>query len=301
MTIQPATVEDLARAMIGGERIERADLSRLNRVLEHNPEDMTATVEAGLTLGDFQAALRPHKQWAPIDPPRSGGLSIVDLLARDWSGPRRFGYGTVREHVIGMRMVLGSGEVIKAGGKVVKNVAGYDLCRLFIGARHSLGIIVEAAFKLRPLPEREVLLERSCTSFDQAGELFRTIRESAVEPIVLDLHNISGQWVMVLGLAGAIEDVEQQLAAAGKLGFAQTEGESLSYDEARVDWNRISVLPTEALGRLRSLPDGLFVARLGNGVIYHERLPKPDTEGPADLMARVKRTYDPKNLLPSYS
>ena len=111
---------------------------------------MTATVEAGMSSGLFRITRRAG-QWLPIDPPNSDRTTIGDLLAHNLSGPRRFGYGTIRDYLIGIKVALANGEIIKAGGKVVKNVAGYDLCKLFIGAKHTLGIIVEATFKLRPL------------------------------------------------------------------------------------------------------------------------------------------------------
>lgn len=299
MILAAESVEQLAEAVLELPRcMERADLSRLNRLLEHVPEDMTASAQAGMTLGELQAALRPHNQWVPLDPPSQNQLSIADLLAFDWSGPRRLGYGSAREHVIGMRMVLGSGEIIKAGGKVVKNVAGYDLCRLFIGARHSLGVIVEAVFKLRPLPETETILRMDCPSLEQAERVWRDVRRLAGEPTILDLHNVSGQLAMVLGFAGAREDVEALRTAAEKLGFV--EPGHLNYDAARLGWGRESLLPTKVIDRLRSLAGETFVARLGNGIVYWPGASLEPKDMPGELIARVRQTYDPRGVMPEF-
>src|SRR5688572_5681752 len=142
MILRPQSSDELAgqlaSASAAGTKITSVDLASLARILEHTPEDMTATVEAGITLPVLQEALRRAAQWLPIDPPDSDSLRIGDVLADDLSGSRRYGYGTIRDYVIGMKVALPTGELIRAGGKVVKNVAGYDLCKLFIGARHTL-------------------------------------------------------------------------------------------------------------------------------------------------------------------
>src|SRR5688500_12538970 len=110
------------------------DLRQMNRVIDLAPEDMTVTVESGIMLAALQKELAKHGQWLPIDPPNPENISIRDVLSQNLNGPRRFGYGTIREHLIGMKVVLAEGRIIKSGGKVVKNVAGYDLAKLFIGA-----------------------------------------------------------------------------------------------------------------------------------------------------------------------
>ena len=130
-------------------------LRRLGRVLEHEPGDLTATAEAGITLDALQAALGTGGQWLPLDPPASATATLGGVLAANAAGPRRQGYGTARDLVIGMRVVAADGQLIRAGGKVVKNVAGYDLVKLYIGSLGTLGIIVDATLKLRPRPETE--------------------------------------------------------------------------------------------------------------------------------------------------
>jgi glycolate oxidase FAD binding subunit len=130
-------------------------LRRLGKVLEHEPGDLTATAEAGITLAALQAALGERGQWLPLDPPAPDEATLGGVLAANAAGPRRLGYGTARDLVIGIRVVGPDGQLVRAGGKVVKNVAGYDLAKLYIGSLGTLGIIVDATLKLRPRPEAE--------------------------------------------------------------------------------------------------------------------------------------------------
>src|SRR5436309_3503628 len=142
MILQPSSLKDLSRGLSHagalGEKIERVELGALNRVVEHAPEDLTVTVETGLTLLALQTELGKRRQWLPIDPPRPERLTIRELLEENASGPRRFGWGTIRDYLIGIKVALADGRIIKSGGKVVKNVAGYDLAKLFIGSRGTL-------------------------------------------------------------------------------------------------------------------------------------------------------------------
>lgn len=315
-------VKELAEAMAEknarAERIPTVDLRRMNRVLELAPDDMTVTVETGVALGALQKELAAHRQWLPIDPPNAERITIHEVLAKNLSGPRRFGYGTIREHLIGMKVVLADGRTIKSGGKVVKNVAGYDLAKLFIGAEDSLGIIVEATFKLRPLPEMERLVGQRAPALATAKSILRAVLDSELTPVILDLHRLptlaesfpsrgeSGAsptqaTSIALGLAGTRAEVDWQLAVARSLGF---EAETTLDYETRF-WiepgtaHQISVLPSRLTETIADLGSRPFVARAGNGVIYYrgEALPKTQ-ELPVALMKRIKAAYDPKNILP---
>lgn len=164
---EPATVAEAAEVLRGGSRvsIERdggdvvLSTARLNRVLEHEPGDLTAIVEAGLRLSELQAALESHGQMLALDPP--GDPTIGACLAGDLSGPRRHRYGAMRDLVIGVTVVLADGTVASSGGKVVKNVAGYDLGKLFSGSRGRLGLIARVALRLhaRPAASATVVVE----------------------------------------------------------------------------------------------------------------------------------------------
>ena len=124
------------------------------QVVAHEPADMTVTVQPGVTLASLQRLLASHGQWLPLDPPASVAATIGGVLATNASGPARHAYGTARDWLIGARAVLGTGQAVKSGGRVVKNVTGFDLHKLHIGALGTLGILTEATFKLAPLPRQ---------------------------------------------------------------------------------------------------------------------------------------------------
>jgi glycolate oxidase FAD binding subunit len=128
----------------------------LSQLLEHEPADLTCRVEAGMRLGDLQAVLNKHGQRLPLDPPHPEEATVGGLLAANTNGLGRGRHGTVRDWVIGVTVLYPAGNparVARAGGKVVKNVAGYDLMKLHIGALGTLGVIAEVNFKVQTLPE----------------------------------------------------------------------------------------------------------------------------------------------------
>lgn len=311
--LHPENAEELrgllADANAKGQRLPPFDLRRINAIIEHFPADMTATVQAGANLAHLQVALAQHGQWLPLDPPFPENVTLAHLLSCNLNGPRRFGYGTVRDYLIGIKVLLANGEIIKAGGKVVKNVAGYDLCKLFIGAKDSLGIILEATFKLRPLPEREVVMQVDADSLPQVARVREELLSSNLEPVILDLHNMGGQGALslVLAFAGAGEDVQHQVSFAKTLGFREgTASAILAYESefwhAEKPPGQTSVLPSRAIELLQKIIPGKFVARLGNGVIYsREGNARQETPLPIKLMERVKAAYDPNRILPEYS
>jgi FAD/FMN-containing dehydrogenase len=319
MILQPSNREELATLLSSAsqraERIKGVDLSRLARLIDHQVEDMTARVEGGMKLADFQQQLRQRGQWLPVDPPAPDRLTVAELLATDASGPRRFGCGTVRDHVIGLTVALADGRLIRSGGNVVKNVAGYDLMKLFVGGRGSLAIIVEVTFKLRPVPESEKFVEAICPSAGHANKLAEAVLDSELTPTVLDLHNHSsagGRMTLVLGFAGTVEEVDWQLASAA--GLELTQPASLDYDhEFRAANGRLckeSVLPSRMAETIARLDGARFVARFGNGIIYHDapaQVPasnstqavRGELTGPvAALTLRLKDEFDPKRILP---
>src|SRR6266508_1269310 len=128
------------------------DLTRLDHVIEHRPRDLTVTVAAGITVGALQEELAKQGQMLALDPPLAGRATVGGVLAGNAWGPRRQRYGTARDLLIGSRTVLADGTRVRSGGKVVKNVAGYDLNRLFIGSAGTLAVLVEATFKVVPIP-----------------------------------------------------------------------------------------------------------------------------------------------------
>ena len=309
MTIAPDSIEQLREQLPKAKTVVAMDLSAIGGLIEHVPEDMTATVQAGMTLGDFQMQLAQKNQCLPADPPCPADLSIGALLAGSATGPRRFGFGTVRDWLIGIAVVLPDGRLIRNGGKVVKNVASFDLCKLFVGSRGTLGVIVEATFKLLPKPEAEVFLKKECTSLNDAEQLLEQLWVSDLQPHVLDLHRLDGQPVnLVAGFAGARADVEAQTKATGEFGL-RTET-NLDYDVTFRPTAHVteSVAPADTINHLRSKTDCDFVARAGNGVVYvRHRHPEEFKGGigddlvfgPLALQTRIKNTFDPKCILPN--
>ncbi|MCY4529947.1 MAG: FAD-binding oxidoreductase [Chloroflexi bacterium] len=131
------------------------DMSGVNQVLARNAADLTATFEAGITVSRVQEILAEHGQFLAIDPPLPDRATIGGTLAVGWSGPMTWQNWSPRDIVIGMRTVMADGTITKTGGQVVKNVSGYDMARMHIGALGTLGIIAEVSFKLTPLPSRQ--------------------------------------------------------------------------------------------------------------------------------------------------
>jgi FAD/FMN-containing dehydrogenase len=193
--------------------------------------------------------------------------------------------------------------LIKAGGKVVKNVAGYDLCKLFIGARHSLGIIVEGTFKLRPLPELEIFLETRVDTLADLARLRSALLATPAEPVLIDGHNLNGPITLTIAFAGPREDVHYQASIAESLGFAQT---AAPLDRQEF-WNgpppqKASVLATRTVETIMRIAPAQFLAHIGNGIIYYRGGSAPVSEPmPLKLMERVKNTYDPRRILPDYA
>jgi glycolate oxidase FAD binding subunit len=162
-------------------------LRRLNRVIHYDPGDLTLTIEPGLLLAEAQRSLAEHKQLLPADPPYAEEAALGGLIAANASGPLRFAYGTWRDFIIGMKFVTGEGTEVKTGGRVVKNVAGYDLAKLMIGALGSLGVITEVSFKVFPLPLATATFVFGFESLEVALEAARRIVQSAWQPLLLEL------------------------------------------------------------------------------------------------------------------
>ncbi len=162
---------------------------KLNQVLEHEPADLMTVTQAGVTFRDLNQTLAQSGQWLPLDPPDGAAnmpATIGGVVATGLGGAQQFGYGGPRRHVIGMKVVLADGSLIKAGGRVVKNVAGYDLCKLFTGSYGTLGTIVEVNFKLRPLPAETSTVTGSGSRADLLAGA-RQIIEARLFPVAVEI------------------------------------------------------------------------------------------------------------------
>jgi glycolate oxidase FAD binding subunit len=167
------------------ERARRLSLRRLDRVTGYDPADMILSCQAGARLADVQRTLAEHKQWLPIDPPYPGA-TIGGIVATASAGPRRLGYGTIKDALLGVRVVGADGVVTKSGGKVVKNVSGYDLHRLQVGAFGSLGVLLEAHFKVGARPALVGALLLGQASFEQALQTLLEIAAGPLRPVALE-------------------------------------------------------------------------------------------------------------------
>jgi glycolate oxidase FAD binding subunit len=240
----------------------------LARVLEYTPADLTITAEAGAALGDIQAALREHGQWLPWDPPAPAHATLGGLLAAGASGPLRLGYGTPRDWVLGMRVALGDGRLVKSGGKVVKNVAGYDTHKVHIGALGTLGVIVEATLKVAPLPERFGSAVFGCGTPAAAIALAERLRERPLAPasvvvcLGMPLAGLEAPALVAARYAGVGAAVERQLGAALERGRAAgVEAEPLDHKRAEAAWAALAGFAAPA-----ALDERAMIIRAGGPV-----------------------------------
>ena len=203
--------QDLGAAPVGTDLT--VCLRRLNRLKQYEPADLTASMEAGLTVAELSAALAPHRQWLPLGVACPERATIGGALATNSSGPFRLSYGTARDMVIGMRFVTVEGKLVKSGGMVVKNVAGYDIAKLLIGSLGTLGVITDVNLKLfpRPATETSVLVFGSLAD---ALEARRAILKSVLSPLALDLLDDAGASLVGQAAAPQLPGGEFRLAVA---------------------------------------------------------------------------------------
>jgi glycolate oxidase FAD binding subunit len=226
-------------------------LQRLNHLVEHDHANLTVTVEAGMTLAELQKILQKQNQFVAFDIPYPIQATIGGAIAVNLNGPRRMFYGSIRDLVIGMSVALVTGQQIKAGGKVVKNVAGYDMCKLFVGSLGTLGIITEVTVRLSPLPEKAATLVVSGT-LAQVSQLVADLRSSALLPAAIVVLNSQGEnsasdhWQVAVWCEGFQKSVERHLKDVENM--AKETGltiDILSTDAHQELWTAVCDLPLE--------------------------------------------------------
>lgn len=314
--VRPASIADLGDAVrgaaavypVGGQThlgVGRAparagsviDVRGLDQIVDFPARDMTVTVQAGITLKRLQETIAPENLRLPIDVPRAETATLGGALAVNVSGPRRFGYGTLRDYVIGISAVNDEGREFKAGGRVVKNVAGYDLCKLLVGSLGTLGIITQVTLKLRPLAEERALVCLPCSP-DRIAPLLESLAASRTRPVILDVVNraaacealgsvgaacASADWAVLVGYEGNADAVKWQMQhlvkelggsvpMEARVGFT---AEAL--DRAMTEWPawpgavlslKASMLPGAVPAFLASVPGSPQVrAHAGNGIV----------------------------------
>jgi glycolate oxidase FAD binding subunit len=205
--------------------------ARMNEVIEHVPGDQVVRVQAGVKLRDLQEQLSGSNQMLAIDPPEKEA-TIGGIVAANASGPRRYRYGTIRDLIIGITLVLHDGTVAKAGSKVVKNVAGYDLSKLFTGSLGTLGIIVTANFRLHPIPDASRTVAVEIESPEEAAGAAQAMMHSQVEPTAVELHYGEDARLLTVLLESIPAGVEAKVEAASFMLSPFGEVRALSDEEA---------------------------------------------------------------------
>ncbi len=191
----------------------RISTKRMARLVEHEPSDLVATAEAGVTLADFNATMQSAGQWLALDPPGDGVATLGGVAATGLGGAQSFGYGLPRSKVLGMSVVLADGRMIRVGGRVVKNVAGYDLCKLFIGSYGTLGLITELTFKLRPRPASERTFVAFAADYQPLLDVARTVIAAPLFPAAAEI--LSPQIAAALGASRKRVEFALMLRFAG--------------------------------------------------------------------------------------
>jgi len=206
------------------------DLSRLSGILEYNPSEYTFTAGAGTPLTLIEAALAEHGQYLPFDPPFvEQGATLGGTVAAGLSGPGRYRYGGVRDFILGVKLVDGSGQVIRGGGKVVKNAAGFDISKLMVGSLGMFGALTELSFKVFPKPPASVTLSHTVTSMTDALACLNRLYLSRADIDALDFEpGGTGLkfWIRLRGLPEALPARAERLQAllgGGELFTAESE------------------------------------------------------------------------------
>ncbi|GIW87502.1 MAG: FAD-linked oxidase [Isosphaeraceae bacterium] len=209
------------------------DTRGLNRVVDYPSGDMTITVEAGMTMARLGATLAEWGQRLPLDAPQAERATVGGVFACNHSGPRRFGWGRPRDLILGVGFVTSDGELIRGGGRVVKNVAGYDFPRLLTGSLGTLGVIAELTLKVRPIPEDSAFVWASYDRWEEAATALDRLNDSRTRPVAIELldrragrslgldweGDPQGHWLLWVGYEGNRAAVAWQVEAVrGELG-----------------------------------------------------------------------------------
>jgi glycolate oxidase FAD binding subunit len=292
---------------------------RLAALREHDDANLTATVQAGMALGTLNAQLAARRQVLVLDPPHPQTATIGGIVAANTNGPRRMAYGGVRDLVIGMRMVLAGGAQVKSGGKVVKNVAGYDMCKLFTGSLGTLGIITEVTFKMAPMPEASAtVLARGggTAALRVVDDLFASILQPTAIMVTNALDGLPAETqALAVAADGFTEVVDRHLRDIQAL--AQAAGMSVEVvrgSDHDALWARLRDFPgagTEsrsssadalirltvplasvgsALGVVESLAGAAWIANAASGAVF-VRIPAAEAVRAFALLTELARTH----------
>lgn len=349
LVVTPDTVEQTAQTVAlasqhgltllargGGSRIDVGGIPaqidvllethKLTRLLEHEAPDLTCHIEAGLTLAALQAHLATKDQWLALDPPDAEQATLGGILASNASGPKRLRYGSARDLVIGLRVVQASGEIARSGGRVVKNVAGYDLNKLYIGSLGTLGVIVEANFKLQPLPAVEHTLLLTYLNAADAMQTVIAVLGSVLTPSAIELldpgatsdmsdffglHLPTEGYTLALNFEGNRTAIDRQIDETRLLArkHGAILGDDLLGEAQNAFWNvvrehtqgtvtcKAAILPAYIAPYLQTIArmchhhdlEAAVVAHAGNGILYIELRPSDATPRLVAAIAELRQ------------
>lgn len=277
------------------------DLTSVGKIVDYTPRDMTIVVEAGVRMGDLAVTLAAEGQHLPIDVPRAGEATIGGVVATNWSGPRRYGHGTIRDYVIGIQAVDGRGIPFKGGGRVVKNVAGYDFCKLLTGSLGTLAVITQLAFKVKPQSESSAAIVGECADLATVENALNRIAMLETPPVAMDVligdgwtaeSAVRNQLVIrlegteheIAWLTGEIERILPDAGCSAARALSKSQGDELwsrqveFSDRGLADTDdespmvvKIAVPPSavvEMIGRLLAVDANCMIqAHAGNGIV----------------------------------
>lgn len=296
------------------------DVRGLDRIIDFPARDMTITVEAGIPLAQLSEILAKENLRLPIDVPKPESATLGGAVAANVSGSRRYGFGTLRDFVIGISAINDEGREFKAGGRVVKNVAGYDLCKLLVGSLGTLGIITQLTLKLRPRAEEQALVILGCSGGELSSVLDK-IHASRTRPVCFDVCNHlaaqallaeakvpvpDGDWIAVVGYEGNADavnwQVQQLIRECGPSGSLEVligytadplwraMAEWPLWPGARVTY-KATLLPSALAGFCQAVnsPNTWLRAHAGNGIVLGHLAEQITREQAAEALAIWRR------------
>ncbi len=267
--------------------------NRLNSITDSDCENLTLSAESGMTLNEAQKSLAKVGKgyFLPLDPPFTDEATLGGIVATNSSGPRRLLYGTARDLIIGTKAVFPNGDLVVSGGKTVKNVSGYDMCKLLIGSYGTLGIICEITFKLLPLPEKEATLLLSFARLEEADGFARELRGSQLIPSSTEILNAAavqkmkysmsmppnGNYVVAIGVEGVTESIDRQISQLSEMGkkYGVLEAVTLDSEKHQAFWIAIRDLQkglTEGNPNLISLKTTFLISKSGEMLGSYEKI-----------------------------
>ena len=271
-------------------------LQNLNRIIEYAPEDLIVTAQAGVKLADLQRTLAKNGQRLPLDPPYTDVATLGGIVSSNSSGPMRYRYGSCRDLLLGVRAATPSGAVIRSGGKVVKNVAGYDLRKLYIGSLGTLGVITELTFRLYPIPESEKTFIACVLDAKNAADLAGRVLNSELLPYAIEALNHEAARIvadeagvqmgevklaLALGFGDVDESVRRQVTTIEELARSSGASKSITIDETRHEstWTTIRNLPRYIAARVPKLLACKVSVPISKALETCDRLEHLATEG----------------------